>query len=157
TVALEQRIGALPQKARVLEVGSGGGQLARTIASWRPDITLVGVDLSPEQVARARQRTTAFGDRIRFVEGNALDLPFGAGECDAVIGVASVKHGPDPARGLSECARVLRFGGLSAIGEVDRSCRLEDARAFVGGWNAPRPLKPIALLLFRTFVAGQSL
>ena len=41
--------------------------------------------------------------------------------------------------------------------EVDRGCLLEDARSVVTRWHMPAPMRPLALVLFRTFVAGQSL
>jgi ubiquinone/menaquinone biosynthesis C-methylase UbiE len=147
----------LPRGARVLEVGSGGGQLAVRIAERRPDVSIVGLDLSPEQVARASRRARALGDRVRFVEGSALEMPFADASFDAVLSVASLKHWPDQARGMRECVRVLVPGGALAVIEGDRGCRLDDARAFVGRWRMPRLLRPLALLFFRTLVAGQAI
>jgi SAM-dependent methyltransferase len=155
--ALGDRLKDLPLGARVLEVGAGGGQLAVDLAARRPDLRIVGLDLSPEQVARARRRTEHVRDRVDFVQGSALDLPFAAGELDAVISIGSIKHWPDPARGVAECVRVLRPGGLLTIVEVDRGCRLEEARSFVGKWRMPGAFRPLGLLLFRTFVAGQAI
>lgn len=147
----------LPAGARVLEVGSGGGQLAVDLAGLRPDVTITGVDLSPAQVARARRRAAGHGERVRFVAGSALALPVDDAGFDAVVSVASIKHWPDPAQGLRECVRALRPGGRLLIVEVDRGCQLDDARRFVARWRLPPPLRPLALVLFRTFVAGQAL
>ena len=153
----ERLLGRLPSGARLLEVGSGGGQLAVRFAGRRPDLDITGVDLSPDQVARATERTRDLSDRVRFVEGSALALPFAAESFDAVLSVASIKHWPDPAQGVAECARVLRPGGLLAILEADRGCTLRDARAFVGRWRIPSLLRGPALMAFRTFVAGNAL
>jgi SAM-dependent methyltransferase len=71
--------------------------------------------------------------------------------------VGSIKHWPDPARGLRECLRVLRPGAPLIVAEVDRGCHLDDARAFVARWRMPRLLRPLALVLFRTYVAGQAI
>ena len=63
--------------SRVLDVGCGGGQHAVHMASRRPDLRVVGVDL----LAGARTAVSTVGresrvaDRVEFVEGNALDLP----------------------------------------------------------------------------------
>jgi len=149
-------IGRLPSGARVLEVGCGGGQLAVRLAGRRTDLSITGLDLSPEQVARATERARPVADRVRFVEGSALSLPFDDGSFDAVISVASIKHWPDPARGLSECARVLRAGGALAVIEADRGCTMRDAQDFVGRWRIPALLRPAALVGFRTFVAGNA-
>jgi ubiquinone/menaquinone biosynthesis C-methylase UbiE len=156
--AFEARLAARARAGgEVLEVGSGGGQLAAWAAGRHPNVRWTGLDLSPEQVARARRRARAWADRVRFVEGSALDLPFADGSFDAVISVASIKHWPDPARGLGECARVLRSGGLLLVAEADRGCRHEDARSFVTRWAVPPPARALALAFFRTFVAGRSL
>ena len=50
--------------------------------------------------------------------------------------------------------RVLLPGGLLFVAEVDRGCRMDDARRFVERWELPRPLRRAALPLFRTYVAG---
>lgn len=149
----------LPPGARVLEVGSGGGQLAVDLATRRRDITLTGVDLSDAQVARATRRAERAGvaDRVQLTQGNALELPVDDAAFDAVVSVGSIKHWPEPARGLAECVRALRRGGRLVVVEVDRGCLLDDARAFVARWRMPAPMRPLGLVLFRTFVAGQGL
>jgi ubiquinone/menaquinone biosynthesis C-methylase UbiE len=158
TRALEQRLlGDVPRGGRVLDVGCGGGHLAVHVARRRPDLQVVGVDLSPRQVARAAARARQAGVAARFVTGSALDLPFADGDFDGVYSVASIKHWPDQARGLRECARVLRPGGALAVSEADRGCRLDDAREFVARWRLPWLLRRPALVLFHTYVVGQAL
>jgi SAM-dependent methyltransferase len=147
----------LPPGARLLDVGCGGGHHAIGVARLRPDVVVTGLDLSPQQVERATRRARDVADRVRFVIGSALDLPFADRSFDAVLSVASIKHWADRARGLAECVRVLRPGGAIAIIEIDRGCRPEDARSFVRGWRLPAPMRPIGHMLFRTFVAGQSI
>ena len=149
-------IAELPEGAKVLEVGCGGGHLAVELLERRGDLRYVGLDLSAEQVGRARRRL-AGANHAELVQGSALDLPFDRGRFDAVISVASIKHWPDPAKGVSECVRVLAPGGLLAIVEADRGCTLDDANALVSGLKMPRALLPLALALFRTWVAGRSL
>lgn len=150
-------IGELPAQCRVLDVGCGGGHNVCSLAEARPDAEIIGLDLAPHQVARARKRARRFGDRVRFVEGSALDLPFEDGEFDLVVSIGSIKHWPDMQRGVSECVRVLRRGGRLVIAEADRGCRLEDAQAFVRRWRLLAALGPISLAMFRTWVAGQGI
>jgi 2-polyprenyl-3-methyl-5-hydroxy-6-metoxy-1,4-benzoquinol methylase len=55
---------------RVLDVGSGRGELAHDLAT-RAGATVTGIDFNPSHVARARSRFQA--DGLEFVEGDALD------------------------------------------------------------------------------------
>lgn len=153
---LDRLLDRLPRGGALLDVGSGGGQLACVIATRRPDARVTGLDLSSAQVARARARARAFGDRVRFVEGSALALPFGDAAFDAVVSVASIKHWPEPTRGLAEAARVAKPGATLALAEVDRGCRWRDAAAFVARWRLPAPVRTPALIAFRALVAGQA-
>jgi SAM-dependent methyltransferase len=146
----------MPEGAAVLEVGCGGGQLAHMVAARRDDVTWTGLDLSAEQIARARRRA-GDDDRISFVCGNALDLPFEDASFDTVVSVGSIKHWPDPSRGLRECLRVLRPGGHLVVVDADRGCRFEDAARFVDSWPIPRLFRLGSLAFFRTAVAGRSL
>ena len=107
-------------------------------------------------MARAQQRLAPHSSRARVVQGSALELPFDSGTFDAVVSVASIKHWPDPAKGLSECARVLAPGGLLHVVEADRGCQFDDAVAFVAGWGIPKALQSAGLAFFRTYVAGRS-
>lgn len=156
--AVDARLLALvPEGARVLDVGCGGGHLVAALAARRPDVRFTGLDLSPGQVARARKRTADFGDRVTLVEASALEMPLLDDGFDAVISVASIKHWPDPARGLAECARVLAPGGWLAVVEADRGCSPEAAEAFVRGWGVPALMRPLARRFFLRLVAGRSL
>lgn len=147
----------VPATGRALDVGCGGGHAALELARRQPGLEVVGLDLSAEQVARARKRADALGDRVRFVVGSALELPFEDGSFDLVYSVASIKHWPDRRRGLSECVRVLRPGGWLLVVEADRGCRQEDAAEFVRGFRLPRVLWPASLAFFRVLVAGRSI
>lgn len=149
----------IPERARVLDVGSGGGQLALEIARRRPEAEVTGLDLSPDQVARAsaRARERGLAARVRFVQGSALEQPFEDASFDVVTSVASIKHWPDQPKGLAECTRVLVPGGRLFVFEADRGCRLHDAREFVARWRLPALLRVPALAAFRTWVAGQAI
>ncbi len=144
---------------RVLDIGCGGGQHTIELASQRPDVQVVGLDLSAEFVRRARDRASAaqVGSRVEFVKGNALALPFEAEEFDHVYSIGSIKHWPDMGQGLAECLRVLKPGGQLLVGEADRSCRFPDVVAWTRDSRVPRPLHIVLHLYFRTFVAGQSI
>jgi SAM-dependent methyltransferase len=90
--------------ARVLEVGSGRGELAERIQR-ELGVELVAIDQSQRMVELARSR----GVDARL--GDVQQLPFAAGSFDCVVGAWMLYHVSDLDRGLAEIARVLRPGG----------------------------------------------
>ncbi len=156
-VDMFDELAEVPDGAKILDVGCGGGQIAIEIARRLPDVEICGLDLSPEQVGRARQRAAGLGERVSFVVGSALGLEFDDESFDAVMSSASIKHWPDMAAGLAECVRVLKPGGLLFVAEVDRGCRFDDAMKFLARTRVPNPMLPLAMMGFRTYVAGRSI
>jgi ubiquinone/menaquinone biosynthesis C-methylase UbiE len=88
----------------VLDVGCGTG---RNLPLYRPDVRVVGVDVSAEALARARRRRPDFP----LVQGDAEALPFRTGAFDTVVSGLVFCSVPDAGRGLLEVKRVLRPGG----------------------------------------------
>src|SRR5512132_1847319 len=64
---------ALPDNARVLDVGSGTGSLASAIIDRKPRARVVGIDPSAEYVAYAKSRGS---DRAAFEVGDAQKMTF---------------------------------------------------------------------------------
>ena len=104
---------------RVLDVGSGLGGPARLIAAQRGcDVT--GIDLTPEFVDVAGRLTqrTGLSEQVRFVCGDALDLPFDDAAFDAAITLHVAMNIADRARLYAEIRRVLAPGGRFALYDV---------------------------------------
>ena len=77
-----------------------------------PDGSVVGVDRSPEALARARLRAEQRGlAQVQFVEGDIHD-PAPGGPFDAIVERLALMWVPDPAAVLGQQATVLRPGGL---------------------------------------------
>lgn len=106
-----QAVAGLPLAgARLLEIGSGRGGGAAWLAR-RPGVAgVVGVDLSPATVARAR-RLHQGAAGLAFRTGDAEALPFPAASFDAVVNIESSHCYGSMPRFLAEVARVLRPGG----------------------------------------------
>jgi SAM-dependent methyltransferase len=93
----------------ILEVSCGhGGGASYLTRTFQPK-TYVGLDLNAPGIAFCKKRHQVEG--LRFVQGNAENLPFGPGSFDAVINVEASHCYPDFPRFLSEVARVLRPDG----------------------------------------------
>lgn len=93
----------------VLEVGSGrGGGLSYIVRYLNPSMA-IGVDFSSQQIAFCQRNYNS--TNIRFVEGDAAELPVEDESVDAVINVESSHCYPNFKGFIGEVARVLKPGG----------------------------------------------
>lgn len=95
---------------RVLDVGCGTGEFERMAIEKFPQLTIVGVDMSPVMLERTRKKMAAF-PRVSFETAEAEALPFEAEGYDVVILASVLHHVRDPETALRECARGLRPHG----------------------------------------------
>lgn len=91
---------------RVLEVGTGEGQVARAIAAAH-GAAVIGVDPTVRQIEEAVRR----GGGVDYRRAGAEALPFGDGAFDAVVCCLVFEHIDDLDIAIAEVARVLRVGG----------------------------------------------
>ena len=105
-------LAALGAGDRALDVATGTGDLA--IELRRRGAEVVGVDFSEPMLELARRKAPG----IRFEPGNALALPYGDGEFDAVTVGFGARNFDDLACGLGEMARVARPGGRVVVLEI---------------------------------------
>jgi ubiquinone/menaquinone biosynthesis C-methylase UbiE len=129
TLPVLQRAAAVRSGERVLDLACGTGTLAARLDGSVPDLRLVGVDLSPAMVERARQK---LGTRpgLRFERADAHDLPFDGASFDAVLCANTFHYFSAPATVLAEARRVLRPGGRLVLLDWCRdfwTCRVMDA------------------------------
>jgi demethylmenaquinone methyltransferase / 2-methoxy-6-polyprenyl-1,4-benzoquinol methylase len=110
--AMVSRVRAAPRD-RVLDVATGTGLVAaRLVRAY--GCSVVGLDQSPEMLARAEDRIDAdrtLGERVELVRGEAESLPFTDGEFDHLTFTYLLRYVDDPAATLRELARVVKPGG----------------------------------------------
>lgn len=109
----------LPPGSRVLDVGCGIGGSARILAR-EYGLEVLGISISPAQIARARALTPSTLSHCRFAVMDALALELEDGSFDAVWSVEACPHMPDKQRYADELLRVLKPGGKLAVADWNR-------------------------------------
>jgi ubiquinone/menaquinone biosynthesis C-methylase UbiE len=114
---------------RVLEIGSGTGNLTIRAKRSRPGADLIGVDPDPLALARA-QRKLHGEPGIRFDRGYAQKLPYTDGEFDRVLSSVMLHHldGDAKSAAAAEVFRVLRPGGRLHLVDIDPEVTEHDGR-----------------------------
>ena len=108
---------------RLLDLACGTGGVA--LAAARAGAEVTGLDLSADQLAKARRAAEEAGLTIRFDEGDCQALPYDAASFDLVASVFGFIFAPSHARAAAELTRVCRAGGRLVFtawtrGEWDR-------------------------------------
>ena len=91
-----------------LLLGCGAGRHNRAIHTERPDISLIGVDLSVSAIREAVSQ----GHGGAYVVADAAHTPAADGAYDIVLLFDLLEHVPDVGRCVAEIARVLKPGGI---------------------------------------------
>jgi SAM-dependent methyltransferase len=103
---------------RVLDLGSGAGNVARITAELvGPDGAVVGIERDPAAVELARRRTDAVN--VEFRVGDVQTLEGVEDGFDAVVGRLILMYLPDPVAALRRAATRARPGGLLCMHEAD--------------------------------------
>ena len=104
----------------VLDLGSGAGNdcfVARHETG--ADGRVIGVDFTPEMVAKARENAGKLGfQNVEFRQGDIEELPVSDGMIDVVVSNCVLNLVPDKRKAFSEVMRVLRPGGHFSISDV---------------------------------------
>lgn len=71
-ILVEQAIQRAPRGARVVDVGTGSGCIAVTLALERPDLQVIGVDVSVAALAVAKRNRDRLGARVALAASDLL-------------------------------------------------------------------------------------
>jgi phosphatidylethanolamine/phosphatidyl-N-methylethanolamine N-methyltransferase len=122
------------RSGRVLEVGVGTGL---SLPMYGRHLEIVGIDLSPEMLEKARTRVATEGlDNVAGIyEMDAAQLTFPDNSFDTVVAMYVMTVVPEPERVMRELARVCKPGGEVIV--VNHFSQREGVRGWVERRMAP--------------------
>ncbi|MGB3275528.1 MAG: peptide chain release factor N(5)-glutamine methyltransferase [Castellaniella sp.] len=122
------------REPRVLDLGTGSGIVAVTLALERPDARVRATDCSAEALDVARKNARALGAQLWFSHGNWYDTELGSARFDLIVSNPPYIDAQDAHLGLGD----LRFEPAGAL--TDGADGLQALRDIVQG--APDHLSP---------------
>lgn len=122
----------VPDRGRVLDVGSGTGSLAFGIAERKVRSRVLGIDPAKEYIAYANSRNP-FPKRASFEVGDAQQMRFVNASFDASLSLLVFNFIPDAAKALREVRRVTKPGGRISAAVWDYGDGMRMLRAY---WDA---------------------
>ena len=108
----------IPENGRVLDIATGTGDVALTIAAKTSDsVKIVGEDFTQGMLLLGREKIAAssYADRIQLVNAPCESIPHPSNLFDGITIAFGIRNVVDRAAGLREMCRVLKAGGRAVI------------------------------------------
>jgi ubiquinone/menaquinone biosynthesis C-methylase UbiE len=109
--AMLTRLGPLPGRFTVVDVGCSAGYLLEDLHRSAPQATLIGVDLIASGLRRAHTNVP----QALLLQADACALPLADASVDAVVSANLLEHVPDDERVLGEIFRIMRPGARAVV------------------------------------------
>jgi SAM-dependent methyltransferase len=126
-----------------LDLGSGTGVLAFSLAEMRPRCEVLGIDPSKEYVEFSAGRNP-FPDRVKFEVGDAQQMRFQDATFQSSLSLLVFNFIPDSTKALREVIRVTKPGGVISAAVWDYGDGMQMLRLL---WDAAAAVDPRARLL----------
>lgn len=101
----------------MLDVGCGGGLTSNKLQHYYKNI--IGVDSSEKSILKAREGIVS--NNVTYIKGDIYNLPFLNETFDVILLMDVLDHVIDIKRGLKECERVLKSGGILIFETINRN------------------------------------
>lgn len=123
-----QAIASLQCGETVLDLGSGGGfDCFLAAKSVGPDGHVIGVDMTPDMISKARENAAKSDARnVEFRLGEIEHLPVANSSADVVMSNCVINLSPDKPKVYKEIFRVLKSGGRLAVTDIVATAPLPD-------------------------------
>jgi len=111
---------AIGEGDAVLDLGSGAGiDLLLAAKKVGPTGSVIGIDMTDEMIARARENIAAAGlENVEVRKGIIEELPVEDASIDWVISNCVINLSPEKDRVFAEIARVLKRGGRMSVSDI---------------------------------------
>lgn len=158
--------GAPAPETNLVELGCGPGFYSCRFARRFPQLAVVGVDRSAQQLAWARRRAGRSGlKNCSFERGNVLEIPCRDSHFDVLIASRLFTVLPEREEAIAEMHRILKPGGRCFVAEPRRALRasvplfamwmLARATHLRNGYREPRKAVTLLAEEFRQLFATQ--
>lgn len=126
-----------PRCERALEIGCGTGSFTRLLAQRAEHV--LGLDLSPEMLRVARERTAGEGTNVEFVLADAMSYPLPDAGFDCIATIATLHHLPIAAA-LEKVRAALKPGGVFVCLDLYQRASLLDWLSDAVAWPVSQAL-----------------